>query len=73
MSSGGNPNLETQSVAAGTKEYSPNHNFFTNTYFGKLFMGYLIGGALNKTHILFFQYSSRFDHKIYSNIPIVIL
>ena len=41
-------------VAAGTKKYSPNHNFFINAYFRKLFMGYLTGGAMNKTHILFF-------------------
>ena len=50
MSSGGNPYLETQSVAAGIEEYSPNHNFFINVYFGKIFMGYLTGGAMNKTH-----------------------
>ena len=41
-------------VAAGTKEYSPNHNFFINAYFGKLFLGYLTGGAMNKNHILDF-------------------
>ena len=36
-------------------------------------MGYLIGGALNKTHILVFQYSSWFEHKIYLKIHVVIL
>ena len=60
-------------VATGTEEYSPNHNFFINAYFGKLFMGYLTGGAMNKTHILVFQYSTWFDHKIHLDIPIVIL
>ena len=28
---------------------------------------------MNKTHILFFQYSTWFDHKIYLNILVVIL
>ena len=60
-------------VAARTKEYSPNHNFFINAYFGKLFLGYLIACAMNKTHILFFQYSLWFDQKIYLKIHVVIL
>ena len=42
-------------------------------YFGKQFLGYLTGGAMNKTHILVFPYSTWFDHKIHLNIPIVIL
>ena len=50
-------------VAAGIEEYSPNHNFIINEYFGKLFMGYLTGGDMNKTHILVFKYSTWFDHK----------
>ena len=41
-------------VAAGTEEYSPNHNFLINMYFGKVFLVYLTEGAMNKTHILFF-------------------
>jgi hypothetical protein len=41
-------------VAARIEEYSPNHNFFINVYSGKLFLGYLTGGAMNITHILFF-------------------
>ena len=73
MSSGGNPNMETQSVAAGIEEYSPNHNFFIDAYFRKLFVGYLTGGAMNKTHILFFQYFTWFDHKVHLNIRVVIL
>ena len=73
MSSGGNPNLKTQSIAARTKEYSPSHNFFINAYFGKIFVGYLTGGSMNKTHILVFRYSMWFDHKIHLNIPVVIL
>ena len=60
-------------VAAGTEEYFPNHNFFINEYFGKKILGYLTRGSMNKTHILFFQYSLWVDHKIYSNIPIVIV
>ena len=60
-------------VVAGTKEYSPNHNFLINTYFGKLFLGYLTGGAMRKTHILVFLYSTWIDNKIYLSIPIVIL
>ena len=60
-------------VATGTEEYSPHHNFFINAYFRKLFLGYLTRGSMNKTHILFFQYSTWFDYKIHLNIPIVIL
>ena len=60
-------------VATGTKEYSPNHNFLINVYFGKLFLGYLTRGAMNKTHILVFRYSTWFCHKIHLNIPVVIL
>ena len=41
--------------------------------FDKLGTSYLIGGALNKTHALFFQDSSRFDQKIHFKIPVVIL
>ena len=60
-------------VVVGIEEYSPNHNFLIIAYFGKLFLSYLTRGAMNKTHILFFQYSTWFDHKIHLNIPIVIL
>ena len=45
-------------VAAGTEEYSPNHNAFINVYLGKLFLDYLTGGSMNKTHILVFRYST---------------
>ena len=60
-------------IAAGTKEYSPNQDFFINAYFGKLSTGYLTGGVMNKTHILVFQYSTWFDHKIHLNILVVIM
>ena len=60
-------------VATGTEEYSPNYNSFINACHGKLFLGYLTGGAMNKTHILVFRYSMWFCHKIHLNIPIVIL
>ena len=36
-------------------------------------MGYLTRGAMNKTHILFFQYSMWFDYKIHLIIRVVIL
>ena len=64
---------KNSAVAARIEEYSPNHNFLINAYFGKLFLGYLTGGAMNKTHILVFQYSTWFDHKIHLNIYVVIL
>ena len=60
-------------IATGTEEYSPSHKSFINVYLGKLFLGYLTVGAMNKTHILFFQYSTWFDQKMHLNIPIVIL
>lgn len=60
-------------IVTGTQEYSSNHNSFIRAYFGKLFMGYLIGGSMNKTHILFFKYSTWFDNKIHLNIHVLIL
>ena len=55
-------------VAAGTKEYSPNHNSFINVYLGKLFIGYLTAGAMNKTHILVFKYSMWFCQRLNGSI-----
>ena len=73
MFSGGNLNLEKSPIATRKDEYSPNHNLFINAYFGKLFLGYLTRGAMNKTHVLFFRYSLWFCHKIHLNISVVIL
>ena len=60
-------------VATGTLEYSPNHKLFILAYFGIIFLSHLIGGAMNKTHILVFQYSTWIDHKIHLKIHVVIL